>query len=453
VPADSITAEYLSEVARRGGPPEELIAVARQHIDLSLTSYGHDVLSRPVFLDHATITGLGEDLTALYAALVGIPDRLFGGDVAAFARAAGMTDVQVAAILSSGDAPPTTLGRADIYRDETGFYAMEVNLGSEIGGLDNAMLNRAFLTQPFVAEFVAAHRLTFVDSMVALAQTLRAECGFPAGTRPVVAATDWPPSFANTEEILRYSAAELDPLGIDFRPCHVGQLVPRDGRVWLDASPVDVVYRIFLIEDLLTPEGPDLINPVLRAAERGEVKIFTPLNASLYGSKAALALLSDEASRPCYSAAELAHLDRILPWTRMIRPGPVTVGGEQVDLAEYAAAEREDLLIKPTALHGGYGVVQGWLADPGEWKQQLQAAMDGPFVLQRRIRPLPEMFPAEGGPQPWVLGWGAFHGIDGYSGMIIRASLNPDVAVMNMTKAEVSGTCCFHQAQPGAPAA
>lgn len=451
MPADSITAEYMSEVARRGGPPDELVTVARQHIDLPLTSYDHDVLSRPVFLDHATVTQLGEDLTALHAALVAIPDRLFGGDVTAFARAAGMTEVQVTAIRRSGDAPPTTLSRTDIFRDETGFGALEVNLGSEIGGLDNAMLNRAFLTRPLVADFVAARGLTYLDSMAAMASTLRAECGFPDGTQPVVAATDWPESFGDTEEVLRYSAAELALLGIDFRPCHLGQLVVRDGKVWLDGTPVDVIYRIFLIEDLLAPEGPDLIDPVLRAAERGEVKIFTPLNGSLYGSKAALALLSDEASRPCYSAAELAHLDRILPWTRMVRPGPVTVAGEQVDLASYAAAEREDLLIKPTALHGGIGVVQGWLVDSGDWDRQLKTAMGGPFVLQRRIRPLAELFPAEGGPQPWVLGWGAFHGADGYSGMIIRASLNPDVAVMNMTFAEVSGTCCFHQAKPGVP--
>ncbi len=449
MPADSITADYLSEVARRGGPPDELVAVARQHIDLSLTSYGHDVLRRPVFLDHATVTQLGADLAALHDALVAIPDRLFGGDVAAFARAAGMTEVQVTAIRRCGDTPPTTLSRTDIFRDEAGFGVLEVNLGSAIGGLDNAMLNRAFLTQPFVAEFVAAHRLTYLDSLAEMARTLRAECGFPDGTRPVVAATDWPESFGDTEEVLRYSAAELDPLGIDFRPCHLGHLVVRDRKVWLDGTPVDVIFCIFLIEDLLAPEGPALIDPVLRAAERGEVKLFTPLNGSLYGSKAALALLSDEASRPAYSAEELVHLDRILPWTRMVRPGPVTVNSEQVDLAEYAAAEREDLLIKPTALHGGIGVVQGWLVDRDEWDRQLKLAMGGPFVLQRRIRPLAELFPAPGGPQSWVLGWGAFHGIDGYSGMIIRASLNPDVAVMNMTFDEVSGTCCFHQAAPG----
>src|SRR5208282_1814678 len=109
------------------------------------------------------------------------------------------------------------------------------------------------------------------------------------------------------------------------------------------------------------PDGPALIDPVLRAAERGEVIIFAPMDAELYGSKGALALLSDEANRHLYDDAELASMDRILPWTRMVRPGPVTVNSEQADLTEYAIAQRDELILKPTLLHGGTGVVPGWL--------------------------------------------------------------------------------------------
>jgi hypothetical protein len=443
---NSITSEYLAEATRRGGPPRELIAVAQEHVKMALTSYGEECLTRPVFLDRASLDELSGDMDCLHAMLTEIPGRLFGGDLAAFARAAGMTDAQVTVIMRNQGAPPTTLARADIYRDDTGFHALEINVGSPVGGLDNALLNRAFLTQPFVAEFVASRGLAYVDTLAELAATMRAECGIPDGEPFVMAAADWPESFVTLEETLHYAAAELTRYGIDARPCHVGQLVPRDGRVWLDGSPVDVVFRIFLIEDLLHPDGLTLIDPVLRAAERGDVKLFTPMDADLYGSKAALAMLSDEASRHLFSAAELARLDRIVPWTRMVRPGPVTIDGEQADLAEYATAQRPDLLIKPTALHGGMGVVHGWLVSPDEWEDQLKAAMNGPFVLQRRIRPLTEPFRGEDGTAPWILSWGAFHGASGYAGMIVRGSRDPDEAIMNMSKAGVHGTCLFTEA-------
>jgi hypothetical protein len=129
---------------------------------------------------------------------------------------------------------------------------------------------------------------------------------------------------------------------------------------------VDIVYRLFMIEDLLDEGAPGLLEPILGAAERREVALFCPMDAELYGSKGALALLSDEAHRHRYDPAELASLDRILPWTRMVRPGEVTVDGETVELLEYALAHREELVFKPTLLHGGSGILPGWLAEPDE---------------------------------------------------------------------------------------
>src|SRR6202790_1397502 len=101
-----------------------------------------------------------------------------------------------------------------------------------------------------------------------------------------------------------------------------------------------------MIEDPLHPDGRAAIDPILGAVERGEGEIFTPEFSELYGCKGALALLSDEANRHLCTAAELASLDRLLPWTRMARSGSVSVGGERVDLLEYATAQRENLILK-----------------------------------------------------------------------------------------------------------
>jgi hypothetical protein len=445
---NTLTSRYLAEAAARGDAPTRLVGVARRLIDLAATSYDGDCLTRPVFLEHAEFAVLRDDLAALHAALASLPTRLFGGDVAAFARAVGMTGAQVTAIQRAGGQPPTRLGRADLFRDETAFRVLELNLGSALGGLDNALLNRAFLTDPAVAAFVAAHGLSYVDTVDVLVDTLRSECGLAAGERPLIAVADWPESYPVLERQLRYSAAQLARYGLEAVPCHLGQLRAEGGRVRLDGRPVDVIYRVFLIEDLLRPEAGELADPLLRAAERGEVALFAPMDAELYGSKGALALLSDEANRHLFSGAELASLDRILPWTRMVRPGPVTVaGGGQADMAEYAIAERERLVLKPTALHSGAGVIQGWLTGPGEWRHQVGAAMDGPFVLQRRIRPLAEPFPAENGPRPWALWWGVFLGTAGYGGAIVRGSTDPDAGIRSMPHGS-TGTCCFHQERP-----
>jgi len=441
---NTVTQNYLDMVERLGMPANAMVDVARREDVLDTTVYRGRCLTRPVFLDRAEHAELSTDLLTLHAALTELPNRLFGGDLGAFARAVGMTEGQTTAILRTRSDAPTRLGATDIYHDGTAFRLMELNMGSTVGGLDNMVLNTAFLTHPPFAEFVADQRLGYADTFAELAHTLLTECKIPTGQRPFVAAADWPASYAGLETRLKDSAARLGKLGIDIVPCHLGQLSVRDGRVWLHDRPVDLLYRIFLIEDLLDPGAPELIDPVLRAAERGEIQIFTPLDAELYGSKGALAMVSDEANRHLYTPEQLASLDRIVPWTRMVRPGPVTVDGEQVDLLEYAVAGREDLILKPTLLHGGKGVVPGWLTEPDEWRRSLTTATDAPYIVQRRIRPETEPFPADDGLEPLVVNWRVFLSANGYAGVIGRGIDDPDAGVSNIASGR-GGTCCFHE--------
>ena len=475
---NAITDRYLDMIARRGVAADEIPAAVRSAADLHPTTFKGTCLSRPAFLDAGERERLEEDLGRLYTAVASLPDRLFGGDLAAFARAAGMTDTQVTAIMRGHTSTPSRLARGDIYHDGTNFRLMELNMGSTVGGLDNAVVNRAALTHPVLAEFVEAEGLAYVDTMKELAGMLLAESGVEpgargvpdgpgargvpdgSGERPLIAAVDWPASFATLEPQLHASAAMLAELGVEVVPCHLGQLDHRDGRLWLDGRAVDVVYRIWMIEDLLQPGGPELIDPVLRAVERGQVAIFTPMDTELYGSKAALAMLSDEANRHLHTAQELASLDRLLPWTRMVRDGAVTVDGETVDMLEYALGRREDLVLKPTMMHGSQGVVMGWLVDEDAWATQLRAAVDGPYVLQRRIQPAAEPFPADGGADDGAgggagdgagdglaamrLAWCVFQVSSGFGGALVRGSTRSDGGLMDHAAGAQLG-CCFHE--------
>ncbi len=439
---NALTDRYLAAFAGSGLSVPEFLASVQPAI--AGTHFGGQCLSRPGFLQRSQVSRLEADLQTLYSCVTSLPNRLFGGDLAAFAIATGTAREQVETIVRGRGSAPSRLARADLYADETGFRVMELNMSAALGGLDNAVLNRAMLRQPFLAEFAAQNQLGYLDTFVEVAETLLAECKVPSGGRPVVALTDWPASYPDLAEQLHKNAAALAELGIDALPCHLGQLRLEADRVWLGERQVDVIYRLFLMEDLLDEAGPALIDPVLRAAERGTVQIFSPMDAELYGSKGALALLSDEANRHLFSEPELSCLDRFLPWTRMVRSEPVTVAGSVVQLDSYAISERIELILKPTLLHGGAGVVAGWQTEPAEWRDRLAEAMDGHFVLQKRIHPYTEPFPGEGGTEQWLLVWGAFLGARGYSGMYLRGSAEVDRAVLNMATGAIA-SCCFHE--------
>jgi hypothetical protein len=453
---ENLTARYLDAVSRSGASAGELLATLPESDPLNVYYHGR-YLSRPLFLGREECDQLYADLANLRAALISLPGRLYGGDLAAFARAVGASEVQVSAVLRSrgSSTDVTRQTRADLYADQGGFRLLELNMGSALGGMDNADTCRALLEHPVLADFSRQHDLGYVDTMAAQISNIYTDTGFSRQSRPMLALTDWPSSYKTLEPYMRHYAARVQQLGLDENPCHIGELACRDGRVWLGDRPVDIIDRLFMLEDLHeSPQAPALMDPVLSAAARDEVKIYTPLDSAIFASKGALAMLSDEENRSLFEPEELRSLDRILPWTRMVRPGPVTLeDGRRVDLLDYALRSRHDLALKPTLMHGGGGVLLGWHADttPQAWEEHVRAALDGPYVLQRRIRPVPELFPGERGELvPWIVCWGAFTTAEGYSGIFARAtSVESNVEVINLDTGAYVGSCLH--VNPAAP--
>ena len=342
----SLTTAYLAACATAGVQAGDITRTVADSV--TATSYGARALTRPVFLGAGEHRQLTDDLGNIHDAVAAIPARMFDGDLARFGRAVGMTDRQLAAVLRSHRAVPPRLSRADLAMSESGFKLMELNMGSTIAGFDNGFLNEGMLANPFIARFVAEHGLGYLDTVAELAHTIRAECAVPEGSRPMMAIVDWPDSYLTLEPQLRKSSELLARHQLDPHPCHIGELRFADGAVWLGERRVDIIYRLFTMTDWLDETGPALIEPVLDAVARGEVKIFTPMEVYLYGSKGSLAILSDEANRHLLTEAQRQSIDRLLPWTRMLRPGPVTVDGARVDLEQYVLSHQDELILKPT---------------------------------------------------------------------------------------------------------
>jgi hypothetical protein len=462
----SLGARYLDHLARRGADPDELTKQAAAS-DLLAVAYRGRFLPAPVFVSAEERAVLAADLHTLHTVLTDLPARLFGGmattgeRLAALAEAVGMNANQASVVCraAASGAPRVPLARADLYRDADGFKLLEFNITSALGGFENADINRAMLCHPALAEFTDEHGLACTDTMRAIGATLRAECAahLPHDRRPVLALADWPESFRTYEPRLGVWAEQFSRLGFDAIPCHVGQIRERGGRLEVHGRPIDVVYRFFLIEEVFTDADLALVDPVLRAAERGAVGLFSRFDAELYGNKGALALLSDDRYRSAFTEQERASLDRFLPWTRPVRRTVTDDGGAEVELLPHALREQHELVLKPTLLHGGSGIVPGWTVSPQEWSARLAEALDGPYVLQRRVHPMAEPFPGEpgSGPLHLYLNWGVFYadpevtGGDGYAGCIVRGSTDPQVGIVSMSGGARVG-CCFHEPAPPA---
>jgi hypothetical protein len=448
VNADSpLTVRCLRYLATLALDTEDLVAPIRTSEHL-LAAYGDRYLTRPAFLEADRMHDLESDLARLFALLTSLPRRMFDGDLSALGRVAGMTPYQIDAVERTAEDPPLSLGRADLYTAADGFRLLEFNIVSAVGGLEIAELNRVLLRHPALVQFAAEAGLHYFDTMASIAEVIKAECERGgAGSTPVVVITDTPGNFAPFEKRFQYMARIWSGMGLDGIACPLDRFEERSGRLFAEGRKVDVVYRYFLMEDLLDPDSQRLIEPVLRVAEKGNVGLLSRMDAELYGSKAMLALLSDDANRPAFSAEEEELIDRLLPWTRMLREGPSTADGAEMDLMDYAQASQDILVLKPTLMHGGIGVVPGWTVSPRQWQKTLRTCAGGPYVLQRRVRPVTESFPVAGKPgivEPFALNWGVFLVGGRYAGTLIRGTADPEVGVLSRATGARVG-CCFHE--------
>ncbi|GLV80153.1 hypothetical protein ACH4VS_40270 [Streptomyces hygroscopicus] len=122
-----------------------------------------------------------------------------------------------------------------------------------------------------------------------------------------------------------------------------------------------------------------------------------------------------------------------------------------MELLEYATTHRRDLVPKPTVLHGGSGIVLGSNTTEEDWAAHLDAALGNPYVLQRRIRPVTELFPDEGGRlQPWRTVWGVFTMERGFAGVLARGTrLETSTGVVNIANGAHGGTALYELAPTG----
>jgi hypothetical protein len=407
-----------------GASGERLRAEAMREPGL-VAKYGDRFMSRPVLLDAAETARLTADLNTLFDLLVDLPRRSADGDLRAYGRLLGLSPAYVELVLRTGTDRPVMLGRADMHHADGGFRLLEYNLSSSVGGIDGEAIAAAAMRVPAIGDFAATHGLSFVDTTGRILDLLRDRVG-PGS--PSVALMDWPTSYRTAAPSLWAYAGILSKAGFPTIACHAGQARWSDGRLTVHNRPVDVVYRVFTLHEMMRGTEPmEVADPLLRAVDAGAVDLFLPFDTELYSNKAALALLTDDLLSP----AEKAVVDRILPWTRSLDRL-----SDRDDVLDHARARRADLVLKPALGSAGRGIVPGWTTTDADWSTAVRGAVGNGFVLQERIRPGAETFVDDGRATPWWLKWGIVTVDRRYAGTLVQGTRNPEAGVTNRAAAD-----------------
>jgi hypothetical protein len=388
---------------------------------------GDRIFDQPVIVDRSQVEAFARDVQVVFDLITALPERLFDGDWMRFARAVDVPEEAARFMMSSRCLGMPRYGRADMYHDGTAFRLLELNVGSEIGGLERAGL----LPAAFLAQLPAGHpergALTSAPTHALVADALRREATATTGRRePVVGLVDAPQSRRAYEA---HWQALADLLGAEGLPTVVGDLdtlqVTPDG-VQVEGRRVDLVLRYASVAEILDhPGAPQLMATVIDRARRGELALWTPPHSNAFGSKGCLALVSDPGNVGSFTAAERRAVASIVPWTRSLNPA--LEGRSPADhaaLVQHARERRGSLVLKPSTGHGGAGVLIGPETPAAEWDEAVGRAASGEVlaVVQRVVPPRTETFPPGSGTPEVTAAYGAFFTPSGFAGAYARVA-------------------------------
>jgi len=164
--------------------------------------------------------------------------------------------------------------------------------------------------------------------------------------------------------------------------------------------PVDLLYRDSELEEFVDMERRGRRLSALRHAVR-EGRLISGLTWE-FDQKSAWEIFTDARYARCFTKVQQRFFREHVLWTRLVRAATVSdPNGRPVDLPPFIRRNKRRLVLKPTTLFGGEGVLLGPTVSQSAWEAKLHRALHGRqrYVVQQLAHVPTDTFPmfADGG--------------------------------------------------------
>jgi hypothetical protein len=392
----------------------------------------------PLFAGPAFMRELAGAAVAVSRLVRAIPERVFRNDTAKMAEFYQRDSRQLQLMFAPPNGLAEALARVDLIHGPSGFQCAEINLGGNIGGIENCVLAEMAFRVPAIHRVVSGpgRRVTHRDSFRLLAghvvgQVRRARLSDGEINVALVLRAD-DPAPATVLDFFRrqYHAFVREmtpPCAGELIQCACENLTAQAGGLYYQGKRVHAVI-----------EGGFVRIPlhVLSCAKLGGVLLFNgPISGPL-SDKRSLALLSEHAGSDAFNREERSAIERYIPWTRRVAPGMVTRHGERGDLERIALARQEELVLKKVRSYGGADVIAGCDTETAAWQQAVaQALGSGAWIVQDYVPSRHYLFQhGESGCCAHKVAWGPFVFGSEFAGCYLRVLPAGSGAVVNVAR-------------------
>ncbi|MGF7046228.1 hypothetical protein J2T13_000704 [Paenibacillus sp. DS2015] len=355
---------------------EEMFKKARQ---IQLLKPGSRIIVSPQIRNTDKVKQAVQSTEKLKELIFSLVDRFFGGDIEEMARWLGYPEsilpwIRATSFIGERD---DILLRSDWYEEDSVIKFLELNLGSSVGGVLLASLHSSLLTLSNVNDAIFKQDVFYINTIHEWAQNAY-KLWLKHLSDPLMVFVESLASMPSMHETLHKMATVFSEVtGVRTIVCTPSELILQEDGIYTDGHKVDVIYRLFDLEDL--ESNPNEFNHILNAIEKKIVSMPMGFAFRILGNKALFSLLSDPEYHSAYSTDEIDWIRRHIPWTRIFNE----------KYKETAILDKEKLLLKLADGHGGEGVICGWEMSESDWESHvvLLLSTNNRTILQDRVYP------------------------------------------------------------------
>jgi len=298
------------------------------------------------------------------------------------------------ALMDSGLQRNVVVARPDSFMFGDSLKYLEFNSDSPAGVAWTDLHEQVFLELPHMRELSREQPLGTSSCQQLMMEAFLAaykESGLSA--QPALAIIDWREGATGREfYVIRdyYKRHGIEAVVADPREMEL-----RGTTLYAAGTPVSMVYRRVIIQELLEKKDEKGISDFLKAYQQKLVCVVNPFSAKISGSKAFMAVLSDPQYEKYFNNQQNEIKRTYVPWTRVLKESQAEYRDRQTELFEIVRTERERMVIKPTNGYGGKGVVIGRETNQSEWDSMIEQAANKPGAMtaQEYVQIPEEEFP------------------------------------------------------------
>ncbi len=380
--------------------------------------------SWPTYVGEAKLREIETATVGLTRLIRAIPERLFGNDARRYAEFHQVPQVSLVELLLE---PPNGIEglvvRHDFIDSPRGLKVLEVNAGV-MGGWELRYFEGSFFGNPVLASFhqeagIAPRHRDPIE--VLLRHVITDNLGKPTCVGGVLNVGMAVPDSrladsGTTVSMNRIFTRLLERHGRgligELRFCSFDSLSVQRGTLHHGGWPVHALVEL----------SQNRSEQVFRCFKAGHVSLYNGPLGPLLSDKRNLALLSQNEDSDRFSTEERAVIRNHVPWSRELTIKSTTFRGEARPLDEILLANREELVLKPSAGYQGKDVRIGRFTSPPEWEAAVRAALGSKqWLVQEYVESRPFLY--QWGEQGWAAHdviWGLFCFGDLYGGGFLR---------------------------------